>query len=784
MLVAGCGDSPFSPLDGREKQPPKVGAELGLVKVTISGIGTDKMSASAYSVGSRIAYNLTEPTSTTGGDGTIQIEAVSNGSFTYGVRGSGGVRYVFATFKVRNAQSDGTAYDTPRQNLTFLAVDNGSTIGETAVVELRKFNGDPITGTEATNLTEAVKPTGLAALAMGGSVTAIRPDVLQILTETEVSDVPADAGVNVFPYGFITRSPGTTPGSRTLPASPAANQYDGMVTFAVTIPLTLQANDEPFEITMLFLPMDDSETHITQSVEEQNRKSNKLLAARTVKISPVAVTILPGSFYGGKSNLICDPVRVAGSAGSPVATLFPILPGFVSLTPDPFANDGSVSNIAKTTTFTADFNAPVKGANTRSFAVWGQQSGMQFLGQAYINNGTNVVSTPPGDFLPGEIVEVSRIRGFGDCSGIVARYRVGVTGGSGTFSSSGNTYASGADPTSMALGDLNNDGDLDMIVLNRGSDSFNVYMGGSGGGFNGLPNSPIEVGSGPASLALGDLNRDGNTDVAVANEDSDNISVMLGDGSGYFREAAGSPIEGVNSPRSVALGDLDGDGDLDMVVANSSSDDISVLFGNGLGGFHSVGSFASGGNLPISVALGDLDSDGDLDMAVANYNSNSICVFLGDGAGGFSNAGSPYGTGVLPIDVSLGDLDNNGTLDIVVANSYLSSNEVSLLMGNGDGSFSAGSPITAGYGSYSVEIGDLNNDGNLDITASGSALNTDPIVALLLGDGTGNFSRTNVTLGASNRPQPLALGDLDGDGDLDITVALETSEDVLVLINQ
>ena len=139
----------------------------------------------------------------------------------------------------------------------------------------------------------------------------------------------------------------------------------------------------------------------------------------------------------------------------------------------------------------------------------------------------------------------------------------------------------------------------------------------------------FSAGDGPFSVATGDLDGDGNLDLAVANYYSDNVSVLLGNGDGTFQTAANYGAG--DGPVSVATGDLDGDGNLDLAVANSNSDNVSVLLGNGDGTFQTAANYGAG-EVPFSVATGDMDGDGNLDLAMANYYSDNVSVLINNKA--------------------------------------------------------------------------------------------------------------------------------------------------------
>src|SRR2546428_14468 len=207
------------------------------------------------------------------------------------------------------------------------------------------------------------------------------------------------------------------------------------------------------------------------------------------------------------------------------------------------------------------------------------------------------------------------------------------------------TFGVGTHPQSVAVGDFNGDGKPDLAVANAGSDTVSVLLGNGDGTFQAA--RTVAAGSGPVFLAVGDFNGDGKPDLAVADyvfaadyacfrcSRSTTYSVLLGNGDGTFSAAR---TLGVGSgPWSVAVGDFNRDGKLDLAVANFSSSTVSVLLGNGDGTFQAAQTVAAGTS-PISVAVADFNGDGKPDLAVANYGSNTVSALLGNGDGTFQKA--------------------------------------------------------------------------------------------------------------------------------------------------
>jgi hypothetical protein len=246
----------------------------------------------------------------------------------------------------------------------------------------------------------------------------------------------------------------------------------------------------------------------------------------------------------------------------------------------------------------------------------------------------------------------------------------------------------------------------------------------------------------------------------------------LGNGDGTFQTAGNFPAG--RSPFSVAVGDFNGDGTLDLAVANFGSNNVSVLLGNGDGTFQAGRNFPAGSR-PYSVTVGDFDRDGTLDLAVANPHSNDMSVLLGTGDGTFQTARNvPAGRG--PVFVAMGDFNGDSLLDFATVNSY--GNTVSVLLGNGDGTFQTARNLPAPVAPLSVAVADFNGDGLLDlaVVCSGG-------VRVFLGNGDGTFQTTNISYMAGHTPAAVAVADFNGDGWADLAVANFDSNDVSILLN-
>jgi hypothetical protein len=350
-------------------------------------------------------------------------------------------------------------------------------------------------------------------------------------------------------------------------------------------------------------------------------------------------------------------------------------------------------------------------------------------------------------------------------------------------------YPAGRAPFSVAVGDFNQDGIPDLVVANGGgaTSTVSIFLGNGDGTFR--ASREYDAGVDTFSVAVGDLNGDGKPDLVVANvgpSGNENIGVLLGNGDGTFM-----PVVEYNGPSPgspfVAVGDFNGDGKLDVVTIGRISgslgtiDVVSIHLGKGDGTLAPAGNYPTGASNPnpISIAVADLNGDGRLDLAVANNNSDSIGVLLGRGDGTFQ-AAVDYPVGIAPYGIASGDFNGDGKLDLVA--SAGGGATVSVLIGNGDGTFQAPVNYPAGDGPWSVGVGDFNTDGKLDLIVADFGGVDGTTVSLLLGNGDGTFQApAPYIVGAV--PTSVAVADLNSDGLLDVAVANAQSDNVSVLLN-
>ncbi|HEV2495377.1 MAG TPA: FG-GAP-like repeat-containing protein [Terriglobia bacterium] len=467
--------------------------------------------------------------------------------------------------------------------------------------------------------------------------------------------------------------------------------------------------------------------------------------------------------------------------------------------------------------------------NSPSAIAIGDFNGDGRLDLAVVNQGDNTVSVllgnGDGTFQPhvdyatgaqfgsGEIsspgaVAVADFNGDGKPDLAVANSLDGtvsilIAKGDGTFAPHFDYPANGA--FSLVTGDFNGDGKVDIVTVSsvNNATTFSVLLGNGDGSFKG----PVsyELGVIPFGVAAGDLNRDGKLDLVVSGGGV--ILVLLGNGNGTFQSpvsystdsGSGLPVivdlngdgkldvllpgvavflgngDGTLQPPvtysfgggDLVVGDFNGDGLLDLAGIESSG--VTVLLGNGNGTFSNRTDYSVAGatDQARSVVIGDFNNDGKLDVAVA-AGGLEVAVFLGNGDGTFQ-APLTFNSGRDAFGLVVGDFNLDGKLDLAVIQS--ADQTLVIYLGNGDGTFKAGASYATGQG-LGVAVADLNGDGKPDLVLVTNPINSPPApsVSVLLGNGDGTFQNP-ISQTLTTHPQGMAIGDLNGDGKLDLVLA-------------
>ncbi len=342
--------------------------------------------------------------------------------------------------------------------------------------------------------------------------------------------------------------------------------------------------------------------------------------------------------------------------------------------------------------------------------------------------------------------------------------------GDGSFQDT-RDFSTGYGASSVAVGDFTGDGRADFAVTSSLDGMVDVFLGTGDGSFQD-PRSLV-AGSYPASVVVGDFNGDGIPDLAMVNYTG--VTVLAGTGDGSFQATPSYPAGPI--PYGVAVGDFNGDGISDLAVADwgdlyGRSGSVSVLLGTGDGSFQPPRTYATGVT-SFTVAVGDFNGDGALDLAVANRDSGNVSVLLGNGDGTFQPARN-FAAGDSPVAVAVGDFNGDGKLDLVVIDDIRNVGTASVLLGNGDGTFQPARTFFAGSDPYAVAVGDLTGTGVLDLVVADSYHGG---TVVLLGNGDGTFQPYR-DVPTHDQPGAVVLGDFNGDGIPDIAVGVYTGVDV------
>lgn len=419
----------------------------------------------------------------------------------------------------------------------------------------------------------------------------------------------------------------------------------------------------------------------------------------------------------------------------------------------------------------ADGHADVATANWSDFSSY----------SVLLGTGTGslqpAMTTYPPSLQEGDpfAIAAGELTGDSDTDLVIAEGVMGIVqvlegNGDGTFGS-GKLYGCGPSARGIALGDVNQDGRTDIAVSNLNSNTVQVLTANASGG---LPGEAFPIGSDTPStfdpndrlvgtLATGDINRDGHLDLVTTHAAAGTVSIVYGAGDGTFgppsTEATGS------TPQAVIVADLDQDGNPDLATANGGSGTVSVILGRGDGTFKGKSGYGVGKGSRHVIAR-DVNGDGRLDLVTADYDDNTVSVLLKSAGGAGFKSRMKFAAGSGPAWVSAGDLNGDGTMDLVVANQL--SGGFTVLYGTGDKTlFGAPAFTSTGGGPLSVAVADLDQNGTPEIVLSITGFNN---VGVWQRSGFGTYFLSG-SFPASFEPREVAVGDLDQDGYPEILAA-------------
>jgi hypothetical protein len=367
----------------------------------------------------------------------------------------------------------------------------------------------------------------------------------------------------------------------------------------------------------------------------------------------------------------------------------------------------------------------------------------------------------------------------------------------------GSPIHTGNQPAAAGAGDFNGDGKIDLAVLNAYENRVGILLGNGDGTFT-AGASLFNVGTADCiyqdqpsncAISVGDLNHDGKPDLVVTSGADNTIIVLLGQGDGNFNPASGSPITVGTFPQAAKIADVNNDGLLDLVIANAKDNTVSILLGNGDGTFTPAsGSPVPVGGFPFFLAVADFNGDGNADVAATNQDDSTLSILLGNGDGTFTPAaGSPISSlSYNPGPVVAGDFNADGVVDLAVANFTPlvpgTAGDVVILLGNGDGTFNQApqSPITVGVDPFALAVADFNQDGKSDLAVDNYGDIGQPqtqTLTILLGDGKGGFTPLGTPIQLADSPNDLAVADFNGDGTADFAIPNVADFNTTILLN-
>jgi hypothetical protein len=472
-------------------------------------------------------------------------------------------------------------------------------------------------------------------------------------------------------------------------------------------------------------------------------------------------------------------------ATSFVPAAFAAQPDVVSTTP--VRNTMAPAN----TTISITFDEPLltSSITTSSLRVFGRSTGTATGSVAFSNGDATLTFTPSTPFSAGEhvLVNLSHDVRAADSTplrsaGYAFEFTIQSAPAARTFQQidvmSNRTGGPGGPQTRIygALGaDLDRDGWIDLTTVNEVSGDLRVFLNrGDGSGLYQQPFlTPVPIGLESSPNEPGDFDNDGKMDIAVSATIGGGVWIVRGNGNGTF--ASPQVVLTGDQPHGVAVLDVDGDGDMDIVDALVGDDQLALLLNDGSGTFAAPTFFGAGCSRPWGLASADMNNDGIVDLVAGCVSDEKAAVLLGNGNGTFTASPSQDADGP-PWQVALGDVDGDGNVDVTLANAF-SANGGALLRGNGDGTLDAPATFATPGHTPATDLGDLDGDGDLDwVLASfgGGAWR------IYVNDGNGNFT-FDQDIPAPSNPSCSVMLDFDNDGDLDLALSDEIADRVVLM---
>jgi hypothetical protein len=508
---------------------------------------------------------------------------------------------------------------------------------------------------------------------------------------------------------------------------------------------------------------------------------------------------------GGVSSLINPTANTLVTVEEPSFDVALDTNGDPLLTPAP-AFSGAPSAGPITATFSEALTAG--SVDTTTFVVHSSQRGRLFDATDVVLSNGNLTATfqPDGTFFPGETVfatlttSIEAASGATLDKGYVWQFTSEVSPTSpAVFAQMHDLETDAFATSSVHLGDVNGDGNLDLLTGNSTNvaTTNRLYLGDGAGYFGaGAPIGSEQDAT--LDIAVGDVDGDGDLDLVSGNYGAANL-LYLGDGAGGF-SATGGQIDAVaDTTRGVNLGDVDGDGYLDFVVGNDGASNQLYLWNSSTASFDAAVAITADAHSTWSVSLGDVDNDGDLDMIAGNL-LNSGGTYVGESSRLYrwDAAANAFAVGEIvtastdnTIRTSLGDLNGDGYLDLVAGNTggtNLGQADKLYLWDPANDAFDAGAPIGSNVlSTYATALGDLDGDGDLDLIAGTQQWTVDYDYMYLwdetLNGGNGGFAAGVAVSQDLDNVQDAALGDIDNDGDLDLVFAVWTGSPNRIYLN-